>query len=110
MYGWVRDELTIEEIRRFGVISIADCGRFEDIKQHLTSQYYVRAQCLFIFPVKKYRRREIEKRRIMKLNENKDNLESFWNNKTRNMPEHIRATFLKKVRLIIRNSEMVDLK
>ena len=46
----------------------------------------------------------------MKLDENKDNFESFWNKKTKNMPEPIRAAFLKKMRLIVKNSETADVK
>ena len=91
MYRYVEKELTIEEKRRFGVISIVDCGRFEDINYNFVSQYYVRTQLLFIFPTKTDRKREIEKRRIMKFDENKDNLESFWDRKIRKMPEPMKA-------------------
>ena len=94
MYGYMKDVLTIAEKRRFAVISIVDCGRFEDIKYHLLSQYYVRKQLLFIFPPKTNRKREIVKKTIIKLDENKDNLESFLDKKTRNMPEPIRAALL----------------
>ena len=75
MYGCVKDELTIGERRRFGVISIAECGRFEDIEQRIFSQYYARKQLFFIFPTKTDRRREIEKKTIMKFDENKDKFE-----------------------------------
>ena len=105
MYRYVEKELTIEEKRRFAVISIVDCGRFEDAKYHLLSQYYVRTQLLFIFPTKTDRKREIEKRRIMKFDENKDNFESYWERKTRKMPQPMRAKLSEKVELIKRNSE-----
>ena len=104
MYGYMKDELTIGEKRRFGVISISDCGRFEDIEQNLIAQYYVRKQLLFIFPTQKNRKTEIEKKRILKLDENKNHLKYFWEKKTRNMQENIRASFFKNVDLIIRNT------
>ena len=91
MYDCVKDELTIEERRRFAVISIADCGRFEGIKYHLLSQYYVRTQLLILFPTETYRKSEIEKRIIMKFDENKDNFEFYWERKIRKMPEPMKA-------------------
>ena len=87
----MKDELTIHEKRRFAVSSIFDCGRFEDIKDHLLSQYEVRRQLLFILPAQTNRKRRIEKRRLMKLNPNKVDLESFWNKRLRKMPEPMRA-------------------